>query len=72
MMARDFKRAASGDDGNIPARDRNKCAAHGCPMPGTIATSIYGSNTWFCRNHFDAKYGFESSHVIHSQKKYES
>lgn len=56
-MARNFdrKRAAAGDDATIPPRDRFKCAAYGCPLPGAITDSIHGSDAWYCRKHFHAK-----------------
>jgi hypothetical protein len=58
-MARDFKRAASGDEGETPqsksSNASGNCSAHGCTMPGSISHSVHGSNTWLCHMHFRAQ-----------------
>jgi hypothetical protein len=40
-----------------PEEQKNKntnCAAHGCPLPGSISPSAYTTENslWFCRFHF--------------------
>ena len=30
----------------------HNCAAHGCPLPGSMSAGLQGEGTWFCRNHF--------------------
>lgn len=53
-MARDFKKAAAVDDTPTVPVNTSKCAAHGCPFPGSITSSVNGSDGWTCSMHFRA------------------
>lgn len=56
-MARDFdrKKAASGDDSKTEIIANNgQCGAHGCPMHGSINSSVTGGGMWLCNMHFRA------------------
>lgn len=41
----------------IAERPRHLCAAYGCPLTGTSATSTSGSDEWWCFAHFGLDYG---------------
>jgi hypothetical protein len=32
----------------------HRCSAHGCPLPGSISSSIGANGTFYCRFHFGA------------------
>lgn len=34
--------------------DHGQCGAHGCPMPGSINSSVTGGGLWLCHMHFRA------------------
>lgn len=36
--------------------DGTRCAAHGCPMPGSMSQSTSGNDKWFCRFHNNIEY----------------
>jgi hypothetical protein len=33
--------------------DHTRCAAHGCPMPGSVTSSTSGTQQWFCHFHLN-------------------
>lgn len=33
--------------------DTTSCAAHGCPMPGSVTSSTSGTQQWFCHFHYN-------------------
>lgn len=33
--------------------DTTRCAAHGCPMPGSVTSSTSGTQQWFCHFHYN-------------------
>jgi hypothetical protein len=53
-MARDFKKAAAAESAEVVKIDTSKCTAHGCPMHGSLTSSVNGSDSWTCSMHFRA------------------
>ena len=53
-MGRDFKKKEMDESGDIQKHDNGMCVAHGCPLYGSISTSVHGSHSWLCNQHFRA------------------
>ena len=53
-MARDFKKASAVDDTPTDAINSRQCFANGCPLHGSVTSSVTGSSNWFCAMHFRA------------------
>jgi hypothetical protein len=47
----DDSRDEKGDLPSLPTKPRRNCAAHGCPLAGSLAESSHSSN-WWCSYHY--------------------
>ena len=56
-MTTTYAQAAASVSGKPIAPAEHHCAANGCPMEGTMASSTNGANEWYCQWHFGQAYG---------------
>lgn len=69
----DYDKAAAGVRSTAQTGSAGSCCVAGCILPGALSTATQGTNEWFCRLHFNAKYadhGKITAHAANREKLY--